>query len=77
MGTDITLDYNESQRLQKMSGRNEVTLCENGFILANKFEKIIKEDTSGMDVAFVEFNIHKYNINTHKYNSINNNISLG
>ena len=61
MGTDITLDYNESQRLQKMSGRNEVTLCENGFILANKFEKIIKEDTSGMDVAFVEFNIHKYN----------------
>jgi EAL domain-containing protein (putative c-di-GMP-specific phosphodiesterase class I)/GGDEF domain-containing protein len=61
MGTDITLDYNESQRLQKMSGKNEVTMCDNGFILANKFEKIIKEDTNGMDVAFIEFNIHKYN----------------
>ena len=61
MGTDVTLDYNESQRLQKMSGKNDVTMCDNGFILANKFEKIIKEDTSGMDVAFIEFNIHKYN----------------
>lgn len=61
MGTDITLDYNESQNLQRMSGRNEVTGCENGFILANKFEKIVKEDTAGLDVAFIEFNIHKFN----------------
>ena len=61
MGTDVTLEYNESQRLQLMSGRNEVTNCENGFILSNKFQKIIREDTAGLDVAFVEVNIHKYN----------------
>ncbi|MCR5350108.1 MAG: EAL domain-containing protein [Acholeplasmatales bacterium] len=61
MGTDVTLEYNESQRLQLMSGRNEITNCENGFILSTKFQKIIKEDTAGLDVAFVEINIHKFN----------------
>ena len=61
MGTDVTLEYNESQRLQLMSGRNEVTKCENGFILSTKFQKIIREDTMGLDVAFVEVNIHKFN----------------
>ncbi len=59
MGTDITIDYNESKRLQLMSGRNEVTNCENGFILSNRFEKIIDEN-AGMDICFVECNIHKH-----------------
>ena len=61
MGTNVTIEYNESQRLQKLSGLNEITNCENEFILATKFEKIIKEDTAGLDVGFVEFNIHKFN----------------
>ena len=61
MGTNVTIEYNESQRLQKLSGLNEITNCENDFILATKFEKIIKEDTQGLDVGFVEFNIHKFN----------------
>ena len=59
MGTDVTIDYNESKRLQLMSGRNEVTNCENGFILSNRFDKIIDEN-AGMDICFVECNIHKH-----------------
>ena len=59
MGTDVTIDYNESRRLQLMSGRNEVTNCENGFILSNRFDKIIDEN-AGMDICFVECNIHKH-----------------
>ena len=59
MGTDVTIDYNESKRLQLMSGRNEVTNCENGFILANRFDKIVDEN-AGMDICFVECNIHKH-----------------
>ncbi len=59
MGTDVTIDYNESKRLQLMSGRNEVTNCENGFILSNRFDKIVDEN-AGMDICFVECNIHKH-----------------
>ena len=59
MGTDVTIDYNESRRLQLMSGRNEVTNCENGFILSNRFDKIV-DDNAGMDIGFVECNIHKH-----------------
>ena len=59
MGTDVTIDYNESKRLQLMSGRNEITNCENGFILANKFDKIVTEN-DGFDICFLECNVHKH-----------------
>ena len=61
MGTDVTLDYNESQDLRNLSGHNEVTGCENGFILSTKFEKIRTEMYPGQDICFIECNIHKYN----------------
>ena len=59
MGTDVTIEYNESKRLQLMSGRNEITNCENGFILANKFDKITV-DNDGFDICFLECNVHKH-----------------
>ena len=61
MGTDVTLDYNEAQDLRNLSGHNEVTGCENGFILSTRFQKIITSEYIGMDIAFVECNIHKHN----------------
>ena len=61
MGTDVTLDYNEAQDLRNLSGHNEVTGCENGFILSTRFQKIISSEYIGMDIAFVECNIHKHN----------------
>ena len=59
MGTEITQDYNRRKHLEIMSGRNEYTNLENGFMLANQFDSII-ENNPGYDIAFVEYNIHKY-----------------
>ena len=59
-GSEITVDYNRRRHLEVMSGKNEITNCENGFILANQFESILEEN-AGFDLAFVEYNIHKHN----------------
>ncbi len=59
MGTEITQDYNRRKHLEIMSGKNEFTNLDNGFMLANQFESII-ENNPGYDIAFVEYNIHKY-----------------
>ena len=59
MGTEITQDYNRRKHLEIMSGRNEYTNIENSFMFANQFDSII-EKYVGYDIAFVEYNIHKY-----------------
>ena len=59
MGTEITQDYNRRKHLEIMSGKNEYTNIDNGFMLANQFESII-ENNPGYDIAFIEYNIHKY-----------------
>ena len=59
MGTEITQDYNRRKHLEIMSGKNEYTNVDNGFMLANQFESII-ENNAGYDIAFIEYNIHKY-----------------
>ena len=42
-----------------MSGRNEITNCDNNFALINNFNHII-QSASYYDVAFIQYNIHKY-----------------
>lgn len=59
LGTEITLDYLRRKHLFLMSGRNEITGCDNGFALANNFGHIIA-DTGYYDVAFIEYNIVRY-----------------
>ena len=59
MGTEITQDYNRRKHLEVMSGRNEYTNIDNSFMFANQFDSIIERNT-GYDIAFVEYNIHKY-----------------
>ena len=59
MGTEITQDYNRRKHLEIMSGKNEYTNVDNGFMLANQFESII-ENNPGYDIAFIEYNIYKY-----------------
>lgn len=59
MGTEITQDYNRRKHLEIMSGKNEYTNLDNGFMLANQFDSII-ENNPGYDIAFIEYNIHKY-----------------
>ena len=59
MGTEITIDYLRRKHLELMSGKNEITGCDNGFTLTNKFNHILLNATS-FDIAFVEYNIHKY-----------------
>ena len=59
MGTEITQDYNRRKHLEIMSGKNEYTNIDNGFMLANQFESII-ENNPGYDIAFIEYNIYKY-----------------
>lgn len=59
MGTDITLDYLRRKHLFLMSGRNEITNCDNSFSLTNNFNHIV-ENSSYLDIAFVEYNIMKY-----------------
>lgn len=58
-GEEITVDYNRRRYLEVMSGKNEITNCENGFILANQFETIVRENKD-FDLAFIEYNIHKH-----------------
>ena len=59
MGTEITQDYNRRKHLEIMSGRNEYTNLENGFMLANQYESILDANI-GYDTAFIEYNIYKY-----------------
>lgn len=59
MGTEITTDYLRRKHLELMSGRNEFTNCENGFILTNQFRTIV-ESNYGYNLAFIEYNIHKF-----------------
>lgn len=59
MGNDITIDYLRRKHLFLMSGRNEITNCDNNFSLINNFNHII-QSASYYDVAFIQYNIHKY-----------------
>lgn len=59
MGTDITIDYLRRKHLFLMSGRNEITNCDNQFSLTNNYKHIIL-NASFYDIAFVEYNISKY-----------------
>ena len=59
MGNEITTDYKARIHLENMSGKNEYTKCDNGFMLANQYQKIL-ENNVGYDIAFIEYNIHKY-----------------
>lgn len=59
MGTDITLDYLRRKHLFLMSGRNEITNCDNGFSLTNNYNHIIL-NSAFYDIAFIEYNITKY-----------------
>lgn len=59
MGTEITSDYRRRIHLEEMSGKNEYTKCPNGFMLANQYETIL-ENNLAFDVAFVEYDIDKY-----------------
>lgn len=59
MGSDITIDYLRRKHLETMCGKNEYTNCDNGFILANQFNHIL-EANLGYDLAFIEYNIHKF-----------------
>lgn len=59
MGTDITIDYLRRKHLFLMSGRNEITNCDNGFSLTNNYNHIIL-NAAFYDIAFIEYNITKY-----------------
>lgn len=59
MGVDITQSYLRRKHLEVMSGRNEYTNQENGFILNNQYTTILDEN-QGYDVAFAEFNVDKH-----------------
>ncbi|MBE6137891.1 MAG: EAL domain-containing protein [Erysipelotrichaceae bacterium] len=59
MGTDITIDYLRRKHLFLMSGRNEITNCDNQFSLTNNYKHIVL-NSSFYDIAFVEYNISKY-----------------
>ena len=59
MGTEITIDYLRRKHLELMSGKNDITGCDNGFTLTNQFNHILLNATA-YDLAFVEYNIHKY-----------------
>ncbi len=59
MGTEITSDYRRRVHLEEMSGKNEYTKCPNGFMLANQYETIL-ENNLAYDVAFVEYDLDKY-----------------
>lgn len=59
MGTDITIDYMRRKHLFLMSGRNEITNCDNAFSLNNNYFHIL-ESSQFYDIAFVEYNISKY-----------------
>lgn len=59
MGTEITVDYERRKHLEEMSGKNEVTHCDNGFTLVNQFKTIIS-NTESTDLAFIQYNIIKH-----------------
>jgi len=59
MGTDITIDYLRRKHLFLMSCRNEITNCDNQFSLTNNYKHIVL-NSSFYDIAFVEYNISKY-----------------
>ena len=59
MGNDVTQEYKKRRHLEVMSGKNEYTGCDNSFMLANRYESII-DSNQGYDVAFIEYNIDKF-----------------
>ena len=59
MGNEITTDFLARTHLEKMSGKNEYTKCDNSFMLVNQYQKIL-EANEGYDIAFIEYNIHKH-----------------
>ena len=59
MGNDVTQDYKKRRHLEIMSGKNEYTGCDNSFMLANRYDTIL-DSTQGYDIAFVEYNIDKF-----------------
>ena len=59
MGTDITDDYNRRKYLYLMNGRNEITNIDNNFSFMNDYKHIVSS-AGTYDIAFVEYNIHKY-----------------
>ena len=59
MGNDVTQEYKKRRHLEVMSGKNEYTGCDNSFMLANRYETIL-DQYQGYDVAFIEYNIDKF-----------------
>lgn len=59
MGSDITIDYLRRKHLELMNGKNEITGCDNSFTLTNQYNHIML-NTTFYDIAFVEYNIFKY-----------------
>lgn len=59
MGTDITLDYLRRKHLFLMNGRNEITNADNSFSLTNNYKHIVT-NSEIYDIAFVQYNITKY-----------------
>ncbi|MBO5712087.1 MAG: EAL domain-containing protein [Acholeplasmatales bacterium] len=59
MGSDITIDYLRRKHLELMNGKNEITGCDNSFTLTNQYNHIMLNQTF-YDIAFIEYNIFKY-----------------
>lgn len=59
LGTDITIDYLRRKHLELMSGKNEITNCDNNFTLINEYNHIVL-NSAFYDIAFIEYNIYKY-----------------
>ncbi len=59
MGNEVTLDYERRVHLEEMCGKNEFTHCDNSFMLENRYETLF-EISTGDDIAFIEYNIYKY-----------------
>lgn len=59
LGSDITVDYLRRKHLELMSGKNEITGCDNNFTLISEYNHIIL-NSAFYDIAFIEYNIYKY-----------------
>lgn len=59
IGSDITDEYMRIKSLEQLNGKNEYTGCDNNFTLYNVYPSVIATATT--DIAFIGFNIYKYN----------------
>lgn len=58
-GSEITIEYERRLHLEEMSGKNEVTHCDNDFTLTNQYRSIVAaNDTT--DLAFIQYKIVKH-----------------